>query len=64
MEKRKEGKPGEARTALRRSVRDNGSFSLPPSHSLTHSHTHTHTHTHTRGLGVRVHTHLNCYNGD
>lgn len=25
MEKRKEGKPGEARAALRRSVRDNGS---------------------------------------
>ena len=28
MEKRKEGKPGEARAALRRSVRDNGSLSL------------------------------------
>lgn len=25
MDKRKEGKPGEARAALRRSVRDNGS---------------------------------------
>lgn len=28
MEKRKEGKPGDARAALRRSVRENGSLSL------------------------------------
>lgn len=29
MDKRKEGKPGEARAALRRSVRDNGYAYIP-----------------------------------
>ncbi|GER36495.1 microtubule organiziation 1 family protein [Striga asiatica] len=37
MEKRKEGRPGEARTALRRSVRDNGSDPAEPSGEVSRS---------------------------